>query len=517
MNEISQNLGLHSPSITLYAFHLRNSANQGFALTVPEASQLWEQLVGFGNKLQISGLQTLQQQLICYENDQYFPEAEDRLKSEYCILLRNQEPSLNFQFSQFDRLQLEGLLCPFRLHDTYAIDLTLFSKDTLILSQLSQLNPQNLLLPPHIHASLGQTILIFGQPIEPQENYQALADACVAQILLKGNSTDLVATGSLLGNPIFEYENRRTDSATKLHILVWFKCQSMSPNHMDIVAELLLYLLWCRHKINYVYHESRWCHQEAEKIRIITEQYARSFHQLTGMPNWLQQLKELLFNIPLMSVEYTNYLRDIKAHQNTISINSLNYKNLTTKFQTLHENDLDFLQKFIDCVDNQLLWQIQEDQNFLILGRDLFQLLTDTVLGFVAIEQVEITQKYGNPVNNDMLGIPTEIYNRLYKALLNCEQFDSAQRLRNFFKANAPLTPWQHHWQVGSPSELVEDAISYLNDKVRSDTKENALVILVRLLAELIDPADSRHQTLAGLAQELETFLVLSSSDKPDN
>ncbi|MUG92910.1 hypothetical protein F7734_10835 [Scytonema sp. UIC 10036] len=71
MNEITQNFGLRSPSITLYAFHLRNSANQGFALTVPEASQLWEQLVVFGNTLQIPELQTLQQKLICYENDQY--------------------------------------------------------------------------------------------------------------------------------------------------------------------------------------------------------------------------------------------------------------------------------------------------------------------------------------------------------------------------------------------------------------------------------------------------------------
>ncbi len=75
MNEILQNLGLHSPSITLYAYHLRNSINQGEELTVAEAPQIWEQLVDLGNKFHITELQTLRQQLICYQNNQYFPQA----------------------------------------------------------------------------------------------------------------------------------------------------------------------------------------------------------------------------------------------------------------------------------------------------------------------------------------------------------------------------------------------------------------------------------------------------------
>ncbi|MHC5720124.1 MAG: hypothetical protein ACYTX0_50855, partial [Nostoc sp.] len=119
---------------------------------------------------------------------------------------------------------------------------------------MSNLNPENLLLPPQIQASLGQTLLLFGQPIEPQEDYQNLADACITQILPQRKSTELVGTGYLLGNPIFEYESAHTDPAQKLHVLVWFKCQDMSPQRMDKVAEILLYLLLCRHKIQYVYH-----------------------------------------------------------------------------------------------------------------------------------------------------------------------------------------------------------------------------------------------------------------------
>ncbi|QKQ75115.1 metallophosphoesterase [Nostoc sp. TCL240-02] len=510
MNEISQNLGLRSPSITLYAFHLRNSINQGLE-PIAEAPQLWEQLVDLGNKLQIVELQTLQQQLICYQHNKYFPQAEDSLGVEYSTVLRNQEESLNFQLiSQTGGLELQGLLCPFRLHDTYAIDLTLFSKDKLSLQELRYLNPQNLLLPPQIQACLGQTLLLFGQPTELQANYQALADACVNQILLQRNSTELVGTGYLLGNPIFEYESAHTDPTQKLHILVWFKCQDMNPDHMDKVAKILLYLLWCRHKIKYVYYESRWCNERAKQLYSKLEEYRRRFSKISQATNRQWQLRPLQAELRQVSLEYTRYLEDIKDHENTIAINEQNYRTNLEKLQALPETDLDLWQNFLQYTEKKLQKQIQTDLRFLERGRDRLQHLK------VILQETIPTE----PVNDDMPGIPPEIYSRLRNALLNCDQFDTAQRLRNFFKANAPLTPWQSHWQTGSPSELVEDAIGYLNDKFRDDTKENALVMLLRLLANSIDPADDRHQILAELAEELNVVLsrhISNQAFKPVN
>jgi hypothetical protein len=267
MNEIPQTMGLRNPSLTLYAFHLRNSINQGLQPTIAAAPQLWEQLVELGNTLHIPELQTLRQQLICYEGDRFFPEAEDIVGTEFLTLLQNNEPSLRFQVpSPPGGLEGQGLLCPLRLHDTYAIDLTLFSQDRFTLPQLSYLNPQNLILQ-NIQPSLGKTILLFGQPLEtPEDNYQALADACIAQLFPGRHSIQLVETGSLLGNPIFDYESLLTNPANKLHILVWLKCQDMSQNHMDRVAEILLHLLWCRHKILYIARQSSWCAKEAKKI-----------------------------------------------------------------------------------------------------------------------------------------------------------------------------------------------------------------------------------------------------------
>ena len=312
MNEITQNLGLISPSITLYAFHLRNSINQGLKPTVAEASQLWEQLIDLGNKFNIPELQNLQQQLICYQNNQYFPQAEDSLSIEYLKLLLNQKESLNFQvISQSNGLKLQGLLCPFRLHDTYAIDLTLSSKDRFTLPQLSHLNSENLLLPPQIQPSLGQTILLFGKPIETQENYQSLADACVTQILLERNSTEFVSEGYLLGNPIFEYESTHTDPAQKLYVLVWLKCQDMNPDHMDKVAEIMLYLLWCRHKIQYVYHQSRWCNVRVKQLYGKLEEYRQRFNKISQGANRQSLLSKLLGELRETELEYVRYLGEL--------------------------------------------------------------------------------------------------------------------------------------------------------------------------------------------------------------
>jgi predicted MPP superfamily phosphohydrolase len=497
MNEIAQDLKLNSPSITLYAFHLRNSRNDGLEPTVAEAPQLWEQLVEFGNKLHIPELQNLQQQLVCYQDGKYSPQAEDRLGIKYFTLLRNQQDSLKFQLiSQANSLKLEGLLCPFRLRDTYAIDLTLHSQDTFTLTQLSGFNFPDLLLPPQIQASLGQTLLLFGQPTEPQENYRDFASRCVEKILSERSSTELVGTGYLLGNPIFEYESPHVDPVHKLHILVWLKCQEMDEGEMDIVNERLLYLLWCRHKIQYVYHQSRWCDCQARQLYSRLEEYRRRCSQISQATNKQWHLRQLLAELRQMELEYTPYLGELEEHEQAIDINKQNYRNILEKLNSLRGSNLNLWESFLDLTHNKI-HQIQIDISFLQSGYDRLQ------------RQKSILQEslYPELVNTNMSGIPSEIYIRLRNALLDCDQFDNDRSLRNFFKIHIKLTHWQHRWQAGSPSMLVEDAIGYLNNKYYSDTSENVLFLLVSLLAESIDSEDNRHKILGELAEELNNML----------
>ncbi|NEQ64359.1 MAG: hypothetical protein F6K21_02450 [Symploca sp. SIO2D2] len=501
MNQIPQTMALRNPSLTFYGFHLRNSINQGLEPTVAAAPRLWEELVDLGNALHIGELQTLRQELICYEGDRYFPEAEDIWDVEYFNLLENQEPSLRFQVPpQAGGLELQGLLCPFRLHDTYAIDLTLYSQDTFTLPQLNYLNPQNLILQ-NIQASLGQTLLLFGQPPETQQgNYQVLADACVAQLFPRKQAINLVDTGCLLGNPIFEYESGPTNPANKLHILVWLECQDMNPSEMDRVAEILLYLLWCRHKILYVYRQSRWCVIQAKKLYGSLDQYKSNFSQISEAPNRRVHLIHLQTKLQQLELDYANYLSDLEEHQQTIAINEENYKTYLERLEKLPSTKLSFCQDFLRHIRNKFQKQIQVDLDYLAIGRDRLQHLKATVQDTIAVEP-------NDPIKDDMAGVPIEIYNRLSEALLDCDQFDDAQTLRNFFKGHTPLRPWRHRWQASSPPKLVEDAIGFLNDKYHSDTNENALVLLVRLLAKRIDKADARHRTLTELAQELDTVL----------
>lgn len=113
-----------------------------------------------------------------------------------------------------------------------------------------------------------------------------------------------------------------------------------------------------------------------------------------------------------------------------------------------------------------------------------------------------------------MAGIPPQLLNQLRQTLLKCEQFESDSKLRAIFACEA-LSPWRFSLpQADSLTSRVDSLIGFLVDKHRSDTKENALVIFVRLSSELIDTADERHQQLAGLALELERTIVSTSTTK---
>ncbi|WP_335132463.1 hypothetical protein [Nostoc sp.] len=133
------------------------------------------------------------------------------------------------------------------------------------------------------------------------------------------------------------------------------------------------------------------------------------------------------------------------------------------------------------------------------------------------IQQRQIFHKFNvfiRHLNGDMAGIPPQLLNRLRQALLECEQFESDRDLRAIF-IYEPLRPWRSSVpQAHSRTSRVDNLIAFLGDKHRSDTKENALVLFVRLLSEQIDEADERHQQLADLALELERAIVSSTVTK---
>lgn len=115
-----------------------------------------------------------------------------------------------------------------------------------------------------------------------------------------------------------------------------------------------------------------------------------------------------------------------------------------------------------------------------------------------------------------MPGIPREIYPKLKQTLSDCDQFRSHDRLIDFFDANEELKPWCDALpEVGNKNERAERVISYLVEQYRSDTKENVLLILLRLLRDQVEPVKQIYQTLSERLQELEPILSIHSSGKP--
>ncbi|NET62795.1 MAG: hypothetical protein F6K47_43910, partial [Symploca sp. SIO2E6] len=172
MNQTPTTWKVQNPCLTLYAFQLRQSVSQGNQEVMENADQLWEQCVTFGEQRQILILKSLKTELRCYTYDRkqskycYNPNneaqevtAEEKLDPDDCLELIRKDPKSN-QARQLrfhtepdkDGLRLSGEIYPLRIHDTYALDLTLRYRETVDLIKLSQLNPTN-----HIQASLGQT------------------------------------------------------------------------------------------------------------------------------------------------------------------------------------------------------------------------------------------------------------------------------------------------------------------------------------------------------------------------
>lgn len=392
MNEISLIQTLRNSSLTLYAYHLRTDINE-VAETASNASQLWEQLMRLGDTLQIPELQHLRQTLICYEAGQYRSDVEGQLTLGQLSLLPKGKDSMEFQLvveADSTGLKLNGALSPFRIHDTYAIDLTVFFSLPITLKQLNQLNPQGLLLSPHIQASLGQTLLFYAEVDAPQKDDRAISDACVAQLLHNQSLPEFLAEGKLLGNSIFEYDTLATDPAQQCHILVWLNHHPLA-SEVDEVSERLLYLMLCRHKIFYAYDQSRLCDRQAKQIYSNLDQnIVQNFSQIAQAPDHLQQFQTLLREqLPQMAFEYARHLRDLSDHATTIQTNLKNYQTQMEKLSKLLGNDLTFLQRFQDLTQNKFLQQIQVDREYLALGQVLFQQLIEIIRGLTELEQAE--------------------------------------------------------------------------------------------------------------------------------
>ena len=345
-----------------------------------------------------SELSDIKQQLICYENGNYQPTAEDRLDfGNYCNLLRGRLNEIDFQLSDnTSGLIIEGSLSPFRVHDIYALDLTLRIKNTVEISQLDQLNIQSHLSSFNIdfQPSLGQTLLFYAETQISSENYPDLAHNCISQLMPSNSNLELVSEGKILGCSVFVYDNWEIELNKQNHILLFFNSSSTPPEKLGEASRDLLLLMCSYHKILYAYNQSRSCKHNCTPLYKYLEEQIKNFSQTAQSHDRLQNFKQLLSELPQKSLEYSKILRDLEDHKNTIKNNIFNYEKLTNKLQQLSNREITFLQAFLDYAQNKLSLQIKADQNFLIPGQKMFQELISNIRGIVAIDQVESDRKF---------------------------------------------------------------------------------------------------------------------------
>ena len=380
-------LQIKNPSVTLYAFHLCQDLTQESGQLRQDADRLWQNCANLSEPLAIPELKSLPEKI------QSHPTQTP--KSFYLNLLPG-----NGRLTYTLPLQIEGSalkveVYPLQIHDTYALDLTLSYQDvTVSTSQFSNLNPQGCLLASKINSSLGQTLLLYAEPVgNPQED-RKLADACVDAFLreIDQQRPFFSASGQLFGSPIFEYDNGKENPSEQCHVLVWLNRHSETLKLAQKTYFSFLNLLCCRSKILFAYHEARWCYHQTRELYAELQKEAKLFKKLSNQPEErLEQLKHKLSQITPQMFKYAISLRDIEDHKTAIATNTKNYEYWLVKIResSLEDDDLEFLENFLSQACQRFQDQIQVDLSYLTPGQQIFEQMLGTIRGIVEIEQAE--------------------------------------------------------------------------------------------------------------------------------
>jgi hypothetical protein len=391
-----QNLRIQNPSVTLYAFQLRTEMATG---VVADAAHLWEKLAQLSHYFSIPELQQLPEKLICYQNGNYHPDGELGQRTHYLELIQPKPAELQFSPVTQDELTLSGSVYPLRLHDTYAVDFTVsFQHQEVAINQLRHFNPQNCLIPSHIQASIGQTLLLYAEPLKLKNALEAkiFADECVKALLQVAEPPPLSNQGILFGSPIFEYEAIPKFDAPHpnelTHILVWLGNPAKT---LKLVKETkfsfdLINLLNCRNKVLYAYHQASQSNDSARQFYTELEAKTQQLDQLPkAQEERLKLLECVLNNTSFDILKYARYLRNLADHRTTILTNTTNYAKWLKYIReiSLPTDDLTFLDDFHKNTREHHQQQISIYLDYLKPGHQLFEQLTTTILGLVHIEE----------------------------------------------------------------------------------------------------------------------------------
>jgi hypothetical protein len=279
---------LEHPKLILQAFHLCQARTK-----VEDAETIWESLANLGTPLGIPDLHKLPQ--LTQPERERISHVGGNIANSDSSQHRQQQiidllPDLPAKILKIDipagatSPSVTGGIYPALIHDTYTIDLTqCYDRSTILIAELGkQLNPKGCLSPSQIQASIGQTLILFGRPVNWSDNVAEFAQSAQnCAVALLQDTPDppklyLSGQGKLLGGSIFEFESEHPDPTQRYHIIVWLDDHSQTAN-LEAGGEYyfpMLQLLLSRSKIQWLAYQADLAYAEASELY---EQTAQAF------------------------------------------------------------------------------------------------------------------------------------------------------------------------------------------------------------------------------------------------
>ncbi len=262
------------------------------------------------------------------------------------------------------------------------------------------LNPQNCFILEESEHFLGQTLLITAtlssrDKNKNQEDLKILGDKCLEPLFPADyRIPPFNRAGELFGCPIFEYGIFR-QLTTYRHILVWFFCEKTSENKFEICYNDLLDLFFFRAKVIHAYKTSHETFPSVKKQYNLIEKEINKVLETSDNPGLnaldLEEFNNQLIQLPRMSLEYAEQLRDVEEHLNDINVNTRNYLEKLQEIQSVFpHDDLSFLAIFGEKRCPYFQEQIKAELGYFQRGFDLVDKALASIRGQVAIAQAKL-------------------------------------------------------------------------------------------------------------------------------
>ena len=387
------------PKLILQAFHLRKART-----SISDAEVIWESLSALAIPLGIPKLHELSR-LTQHRRERIDRSHRSEHRQDRIIPLLADD--LNKNILRFDlpavpnSPAITGGIYPLSIHDSYVVDLTCCYEAKIAVAELGRrLNPQGCLLPSQIKASIGQTLILFGQPVDWPENeteFAQEAENCAIALLQDAPlaaRTQLHESGrgKFLGGSIFEFESEHPDPTQRYHLVIWLddNADTAKLEASGDYYHAMLQLWLSRSKIQWSAYQSKLAYAEANKLYefanltplLLDRLQNTTEERLNNLEGWLLEMQP-------KTLQYAERIWDIQNQLTTITINTDNLidrLNQLKKLSIKNIDDLTFLEQFSsqDCQTDRK--QVAYDLEYVTINKNLFSQRIETIRGLVEIE-----------------------------------------------------------------------------------------------------------------------------------